>query len=269
MTYVGRTEGTGSEALRCRRVGRRTLLLTFLLGGTVGCRGDTLYDLEDRTPNRAPVASLSVAPLEGVAPVEASLHLSCTDPDEDPVDHLLDADGTAGFEVSQWTPIQISRSYSETTGIVGLCRDEKGLESALVTETIYVLDILAQRAVILSLTNAERQKVGTGSLVEDQALTAVAQAHARDMAERGYFSHTTPEGKTFQDRLREAGITNSYAGENIAMYPSPESAVNGWINSPGHYQNMTNSRFRKIGIGVYSTEIRTQGSVYYVQVFTS
>jgi len=234
-----------------------------------GCEENTLYDPEDVGPNQPPTASLSASPVEGIAPLEVSLRLSCSDPDRDSVQHLLNADGKAGYEISEWTTIAVNRSFAETTEVLGLCRDEKGAESNQVAETVYVLNILTQRATILALTNVERQKVGAVALVEDQKLTEFAQAHAKDMAERGYFSHTTPDGKTFSDRLREAGITNVYAGENIALNYSPEGAVTAWINSSGHHQNMTNSRFRKMGIGVYSTEIKDRGHVYYVQVFTS
>jgi len=235
----------------------------------LGCEGNTLYDPEYLGPNQPPVASLSASPLEGIAPLEVSLRLSCSDPERDLVRHLLNADGKAGYEISEWTTVSVNRSFAETTEVLGLCRDEKGAESNQVAETVYVLDILTQRATILPLTNVERLNVGAVALVEDQKLTEFAQAHAKDMAERGYFSHTTPDGKTFSDRLREAGITNVYAGENIALNYSPEGAVTAWINSSGHHQNMTNSRFRKTGIGVYSTEIRDRGHVYYVQVFTS
>jgi hypothetical protein len=240
-----------------------------LLTALLGCEGSTLNSPEDAGPNQPPAASLSASPLEGIAPLEVALRLSCSDPDRDPVRHLLDADGKAGYEISELTTISVKRSFAETTDVLGLCRDEKGAESDQVAETVYVLNILTQRATILALTNVERQKVGAVALVEDQKLTEFAQAHAKDMAERGYFSHTTPEGKTFSDRLQEAGITNVYAGENIALNYSPEGAVTAWINSSGHFQNMTNSRFRKIGIGVYSREIKGQGHVYYVQVFTS
>jgi len=247
----------------------RILPLLVPLLGLTGCGGDTLYDPEDVIPNRPPVASLSASPLEGIAPLQASVQLNCFDPDRDPVEHLLDADGQPGYEIRQWTPISVQPSYQETTEVFGLCRDEQGSESTRVRQTIHVLNVVAQRATILGLTNAERQKVGAVALVMDQKLTGVAQAHAVDMAERGYFSHTTPEGKTFGERLREAGITNTYAGENIVRSPTPEGGVQWWVNSPGHYQNMTNSRFRKTGIGVYQKSIKAGEQVYYVQVFTS
>lgn len=234
-----------------------------------GCGGDTLYNPEKSETNHAPGVSLSVSPMAGTAPVETTLQLSCFDPDQDPVQHFLDADGKPGFEVTQWEAISVERSYGETTEIGAICRDEKGAESNQITATVHVLNIATQRATILALTNDEREKVGAVALVEDQVLTEFAQAHARDMAERAYFSHTTPEGKTFPVRLEEAGITRRPAGENLALNYSPEGAVTAWINSSGHYQNMTNGQFRRIGIGVYSIEIEDQGRVYYVQAFTN
>jgi uncharacterized protein YkwD len=68
--------------------------------------------------------------------------------------------------------------------------------------------------------------------------------------------------------LVEAGISFGLAGENIAWYPSAESAMAGWINSPGHYANMVNGGFHRIGIGVYKSDPESSDNFYYVQVFT-
>lgn len=148
------------------------------------------------------------------------------------------------------------------------CGPEKGGEAVLAAGTVdqYVLD---QRQTILDLTNDARADAGVSGLVLDGALNQVAQAHARDMAVRDFFDHTNPDGLSPFDRMRNAGISFSYAGENIAWYPSATSAVTGWINSPGHYANMTNSRFGKIGIGVYKADPAGYGNFYYVQLFTN
>jgi uncharacterized protein YkwD len=87
------------------------------------------------------------------------------------------------------------------------------------------------------------------------------------MAERGYFSHTTPEGKTFTQRLRESGASYSTAGENIAGNHSAKGAVDAWLASTGHRQNMLNPAFRRLGVGVFRTP--TSPYTYYVQVFTN
>jgi len=82
------------------------------------------------------------------------------------------------------------------------------------------------------------------------------------MAENGYFSHTSLDGRTLAQRVSGAGYTNYYAlGENIAYaYGAPDAArvYSMWKNSPGHYTNMTGS-YSEAGLGIYSFN----GYTYY------
>ncbi len=128
--------------------------------------------------------------------------------------------------------------------------------------------VTEQRLVIFELTNQTRDNAGVQPLVLDPLLNRVAQAHARDMAERDFFSHTNPDGLSPFDRLTAAGIEYRAAGENIAWYPTAATAVRGWINSTGHYENLVRSSFGRIGIGVYKENPDESGNFYYVQVFT-
>ncbi len=98
--------------------------------------------------------------------------------------------------------------------------------------------------------NNEREKAGVAPLTFDNALRNVGRAHSQDMFQRGYFSHYTPEGQSPFDRMDKAGITYTYAGENLALAPSTPLAMQGLMNSPGHRANILNPHFKKIGIGV-------------------
>ena len=82
-------------------------------------------------------------------------------------------------------------------------------------------------------------------------LRAAARAHSQDMAANDYVSHTSRDGRTFEDRIRDAGYAGSYPlGENVAAGPSsPQSVVSGWMASAGHCRNIMNSDFRAIGVG--------------------
>ena len=105
---------------------------------------------------------------------------------------------------------------------------------------------------VLLLVNIERENHGIGPLVWDEALAAVARAHSIDMVQRGYFSHTCPDGVGPFDRMRNAGITYRTAGENIAAgYRTPEAVLEGWMNSPGHRDNILNESFTRLGVGLY------------------
>ena len=108
---------------------------------------------------------------------------------------------------------------------------------------------------MLALLNKERTSRGIPALVEDEPLRGVARAHCTDMFQRGYFSHYTPEGKSPFDRMGEANITFTYAGENLALAPNTDLAMKGLMNSPGHKANILSKNFGKVGIGVIDSDI--------------
>jgi uncharacterized protein YkwD len=111
------------------------------------------------------------------------------------------------------------------------------------------------------LVNQQRGLTGAKSLVLDAALSKVAQDFAVDMVQRGYFSHTSPDGSGPSERMKAGGISYRTWGENIAYnYKTPAAVMTGWMNSSGHKVNILNSNFGKIGIGYYQN--------YWVQDFT-
>ena len=119
---------------------------------------------------------------------------------------------------------------------------------------------------MFALVNQERQKFGVRTLEWDETLAKVGRNHSKDMFERGYFSHFSPEGKDVGNRLDEGGIDFVAAGENLALAPTVSRAHTGLINSPGHLRNILDPSFGKIGIGV------VDGGIYgkmFTQVFTN
>ncbi|MFI9584325.1 CAP domain-containing protein [Streptomyces sp. NPDC052236] len=103
---------------------------------------------------------------------------------------------------------------------------------------------------VLSRTNAERSAARLPPLAHDPRLAAAAQAYSTDMATRGFYSHTSPEGLEPWDRARAAGCTHRGIGENIACgQRSPAEVVQGWMNSPGHRANILKADFTHLGIG--------------------
>ena len=86
-------------------------------------------------------------------------------------------------------------------------------------------------------------------------LEIIAFNHAKDMYQRKYFSHNSPEGKTPFDRIDEYGIRYGIAGENIHRggYDGV-AAVYGWEKSPGHCANMMNKGYRYVGVARYGNK---------------
>lgn len=101
------------------------------------------------------------------------------------------------------------------------------------------------------LVNEERAKVGgLRPLMADTETVDVSRAHSRDMFERSYFAHVTPEGRTPFDRLRTARLGYRAAGENLALARTLDMAHTGLMNSPGHRANILNPAFGRLGIGI-------------------
>jgi uncharacterized protein YkwD len=122
----------------------------------------------------------------------------------------------------------------------------------------------AQEQQALTLLNNDRAKNGLKALNANSKLTSVAESHAKDMISRGYFAHNTPEGKTPFQRMKEAGITYSTAGENLAINSSVAAAETAFMNSSGHRANILNSSYTDVGIGVVQN---SSGQLYVVQEF--
>ncbi|MET9678583.1 CAP domain-containing protein [Streptomyces sp. NPDC006482] len=107
---------------------------------------------------------------------------------------------------------------------------------------------------VVALANAERRKAGCGPLRSEGHLRTAAQGHADDMAERDYYEHDSPEGRDAGDRITGAGYTWSTWGENIHRGPkTPARAMEDWMDSPGHRENILNCSFKDIGVGVTLT----------------
>jgi uncharacterized protein YkwD len=101
---------------------------------------------------------------------------------------------------------------------------------------------------VIELTNQRRRDAGCGALAPDARLTRAAQAHASDMAENGYFSHNSRDGRRFEHRVRAAGYPRPGA-ENIAKgQTSASQVVREWMASPSHRSAMLTCGFTTIGV---------------------
>lgn len=116
---------------------------------------------------------------------------------------------------------------------------------------------------VLSLVNQERAKAGCSPVTADTELEALATAFSEDMAARGFFDHTDPDGDTPWDRAEQAGVTG-LGGENIARgQANAQSVMDSWMNSPGHRANILNCDYRTLGVGVHFAD----GGPWWTQNF--
>ena len=80
----------------------------------------------------------------------------------------------------------------------------------------------------------------------------------------GYFSHNSPILGTPFELMDKTGIYYNFAGENLAGNISPEKAVEAWINSPAHRENILDKEYTYTGIAVMDSSV--YGKVF-VQMF--
>jgi uncharacterized protein YkwD len=133
--------------------------------------------------------------------------------------------------------------------------------------------LLAARALqLVNQVRAHGTRCGGQSFGPAPALTlsgtlgGVALGHATDMAEHDYFEHQDLAGHSPADRVRAVGYQEKLVGENIAYGPeSVEEAVRGWLDSPGHCQNIMDPRFAEMGIALATGRASRRG-LFWVQV---
>jgi hypothetical protein len=132
--------------------------------------------------------------------------------------------------------------------------------------TPYVAAVIA--SVLVNLANQDREALALPTLEADPLLTAAAQAKADDMAEKGYFSHTTPEGYDSWHWFEEVGYKYQYAGENLAVnFVDSSDVQKAWMNSPTHRDNIVNPKYTEIGIATAVGVYEGRQAVFAVQMF--
>lgn len=115
-------------------------------------------------------------------------------------------------------------------------------------------------AAIIEITNTVRTEAKLGTVAANPALTAAARAYATVLAKSGKFSHDA-DG-SLSDRTERTGYRHCTVAENLASFQDSrgfesralaKSAMEGWLNSPGHRQNLMSPPMTEIGVAVAKT----------------
>ena len=114
---------------------------------------------------------------------------------------------------------------------------------------------------VLSNVNLLRRQHGLGALRLSAKLAAAARKHSNEMAQRGYFSHSSADGTSFDKRIARfyslGGRHYWSVGENL-LWSSPDvsasSALDMWVNSPEHRKILLTARWREIGLAAVHTQ---------------
>ena len=116
----------------------------------------------------------------------------------------------------------------------------------------------------LELINIYRKERGLKELKTFAKLQEVAYMKAKDIVDNEYFSHNSKNLGTPFEMIQNNGIEYRIAGENLAGNITPEKAVEAWINSRLHRENIEEGEFEYTGICVMDSPV--YGKVF-VQIF--
>lgn len=133
---------------------------------------------------------------------------------------------------------------------------------------------------VLVLTNEERSAGATcgdtsyppaDPLQSDTRLREAARCHSVDMAENNFVGHEGSDGSDVSDRVDETGYQWLLVGENVASgQMTPQQVVDGWMDSPGHCENIMDPDFEDLGVGyVYEDDDDLDYYHYWTQVFAT
>lgn len=122
---------------------------------------------------------------------------------------------------------------------------------------------------LFDLINEERRARGRRALSWDGELTRMARYHSENMARQRFFDHRDRDGLDLSGRAAVQGLRGwSALAENIAYnqgFDDPEAfAVERWMLSAKHRENILNGEFTHAGLGVVRAP---DGTFYFTQVF--
>ena len=131
------------------------------------------------------------------------------------------------------------------------------------------INIEADERRVFELVNSEREKNGLNRIEWNPALAQLARNYSEQMADEKFFSHFDKNGASVQDRAEFMKIRGwSKIGENLFVCSGTSKftalAVQKWMKSPSHKQNILDAEWTTSGIGVAES---SDGEIYITQVF--
>ena len=148
-------------------------------------------------------------------------------------------------------------------------------ENVVVRSQKEVVDFATERekaiSAIYTETNTLRKSLGMSELVMDETLNKIAQVRADDMASLQYFSHYKDNQLQLAVVGKAVGLSAKISsGENIARTTSNtdigDRFMAMWISSDGHYKNMKDKLWKKVGIAIAQD---ATGRYYGVHIFSN
>ena len=182
-----------------------------------------------------------------IGPSGTDYTVTSSDPDTVAVEQVLTfwvavAKGAGIAEITASNSAGECGSMTLTVGSAAPAAPEApaSMDSASLTDNLEI------RQEMIRLINQTRKANGVSELPVNEALMTAAQA----CSDRRYtWHHAAEEGQAAAD----AGYPYGF-GDNLTVFTGTDDAaqraVNNWINSPGHFETMIDSRCDCIGVGV-------------------
>ena len=121
---------------------------------------------------------------------------------------------------------------------------------------------------VIRITNQKRADLGLNELEYSSTLAKAAHEKGLDMIENDYWAHVSPSGVEPWEFFKNVGYSYRYAGENLARdFSNPTSAVDAWMASPSHRDNMLSSKYQEIGVAVVEGDLNGVDTTIIVQLF--
>ena len=182
-----------------------------------------------------------------IGPSGIDYTVTSSDPDTVAVEQVLTfwvavAKGAGAAEITASNSAGECGSMTLTVGSAAPAAPEApaSMDSASLTDNLEI------RQEMIRLINQTRKANGVSELPVNEALMTAAQA----CSDRRYtWHHAAEEGQAAAD----AGYPYGF-GDNLTVFTGTDDAarraVDNWINSPGHFETMIDSRCDCIGVGV-------------------
>ncbi|TSC75748.1 MAG: hypothetical protein G01um101430_242 [Parcubacteria group bacterium Gr01-1014_30] len=121
---------------------------------------------------------------------------------------------------------------------------------------------------LIEFTNAARHDLGLSPVRENEVLSEAAFLKAKDMLQKSYFAHWSPEGISPWHWFAQSGYNWRLAGENLAIgFVDSEQVHSAWMSSLKHRDNILNGEFREVGISVLTGNFQGKETSLVVQLF--
>ena len=121
---------------------------------------------------------------------------------------------------------------------------------------------------VVRLTNEKREQAGLPDLQFSSVLSQAAERKGNNMLEKNYWAHVAPDGTEPWKFFLDAGYKYRYAGENLARdFSNASSAVNAWMASSTHRENILSPKYKEIGIAVVEGDLDGVDTTIIVQFF--